>query len=105
MNCMGYIPDHKSLLAINPLQRLAAPGGLLDKKHRFKMYIAPVTHVFVVYGLNNQYTKVVELLSLRDGTGNHGVIAKRLMFEAIYAFMPLTWLALIRRDKAALASE
>lgn len=105
MNCMGYIVDRKSRLAVGSLQRLAAPGGLLDKKHHLKMYIAPVTHVFVVYGLGVQYARAVELLSLRDGTGNDGVIAKRLMFEAIYAFMPLTWLALVRRDKAALASE
>lgn len=105
MNCQGYILNRESRFAVNFVQNMAAPGGLLDTQHAIKGLIAPITHSQVMAFLNVRYSAVVEKLSCRDGTGHHGTIAKRLCFEMMDNFMPITWIAFVRRDSEALSSE
>merc|ERR1712232_1368692 len=40
-----------------------------------------------------------------DGTGSRGVLVRRLLFEALDAYLPIWWLGVVRRDREALADE
>lgn len=62
-------------------------------------------HSIVMNTVNTHYTALASKLSDLDGSGPSGVIIKRLLFEALDAFLPLWLLGVVRRDEEALAEE
>lgn len=105
LNLQGYINSKSSRFAVPALQRMAAPGALFDCQHPVRSWFPVFFHSIVVRAVNYAYSSTARWLSSWDGSGTRGVIFKRLLFEALDAFMPIVWLGVIRGDSLALAQE
>jgi len=105
LNSQGYIVNRKSRFAVPLLQKMAGDKGIFDANHPVKSLIPAAIHSLVINHLGEWYVSAVQRLSEMDGTGRRGVIIRRLLFEALDAFLPIWWIAAVRRDKAMLVGE
>lgn len=105
LNFQGYIDATSKRFHIPALQRLSQPGAAFDAGHPIKGWVPVIAHSLGTRAVNSAYSSVAHVLSSWDGSGLPGVIRKRLLFEALDAFLPIWWLGLVRRDHIALAEE
>ena len=105
LNWQGYINSPRSRFAVPVLQRACRPRAMFDASHTWKGLIPMAVHSLSMNYLNKGWAVLAAEMSAWDGTGTSGTIVKRLVLEGLDGFMPIFWLAVVRRDREGLAEE
>ena len=118
MNLQGYISradrelwgDRNHPLYFPFFSQLAEEGGIFDSNSTWKMYGPLILRAIVVANMNEQYSKLAEVLSRWE---NHetdqglriSTTLKRVVFEAFDAYVVLFYLAVYEQDIFMLREE
>jgi hypothetical protein len=89
---------------------MSEPGGIFDKTNGLKAFFTNILHVIVLGRMNEVYKKIVTESSFDELHSSRGkietsIILKRFLFELLYTFTDLAYLAFVRLDIESLKKE
>ncbi|KAL4432748.1 hypothetical protein ABPG74_011569 [Tetrahymena malaccensis] len=110
LNIRGYVdPDHEFLF-IKVLYDQSQAGGFFDKSVGWRKLLATILHVNIFQKLNGFYRAVAEETCKKELHSTHvkknnSLVLKRFLFEMLYTFTDLSYIAFVRFDIEALKRE
>lgn len=89
---------------------MSGEGGFFNKEIWYRKILATILHVFILQKINSFYRLVAEKSSKEELHSttikkNNSFTFKRFLFEMLYTFTDLSYIAFVKFDIEALKSE